>query len=197
MFTCSVGEEILTPFDDVHQQQIEIEQELLILEERCQNFETEILHSKGLMRSLKMYYEKKIELLSSERDRLGTWADSNHSNLSTVEQKHLEKLQDRSDEILKGLRRSVFEKNDRIAILTTKVKDLRNAREMVVNRLSLLSNFPRLRPLIVSKPLCNQKRSLQSSSAMIMNHFSSPSPHLSRKINRFSFRSTPSHLFPA
>jgi flagellar basal body-associated protein FliL len=128
MFICSLGEDILTPFDDLHRRE-ESESGLLTLEERCQELEKESRQSQELIRSLTIDSEYQIELQSQERDRLAL-VDPDLS-LSNVQQKHLQKLQDRSEEILRGLRISLCEKSNRIVSLTEKLEALQILPSMV------------------------------------------------------------------
>jgi chromosome segregation ATPase len=129
MFTCSLGEELLFPNDNPSPQQrqrYQQQQEHHNLQERCKLLEKESLQFKEFLRNLRIDYEKKIETVSREREaelhRLGTCHAINRSDL---EQKYLQKLQDRSDDILK-LQMDLRDRSNHILTLTNEIEALQH-----------------------------------------------------------------------
>jgi hypothetical protein len=121
MFTCSIGEELLFPNERY--------QEHHNLQERCKLLEKEALQSRELIKSQRIEYEKKIETISREREtefhRLGTCHAINRNDL---EQKYLQKLQERSDDILK-LQMELHEKSNLILTLTNEIEALQHSQQ--------------------------------------------------------------------
>jgi glycerophosphoryl diester phosphodiesterase len=145
MFTCSNPEDLLFPLDsppNQHQQQ-----QINNLQKRCLKLENDCQRYEQFLTSLKAEYEQKIRLFVDEKERefhqLGT---AHAMKLQDMENKYLQKLQNRSDDIIE-YQLEIQEKSAHLLTLTHEIEALQDQREEMELRFvqkyqRLVSIFP-------------------------------------------------------
>jgi chromosome segregation ATPase len=132
MFTCSNPEDLLFPLDSPpHKLQ---QQQINNLQKRCLKLESDCQRYEQFLVNLKAEYENKIQLLVDDKERefhqLGT---AHAMKLQDMENKYLQKLQDRSDDLIE-YQLELQEKSAHLMTFTNEIEALQEQRAEMEQR---------------------------------------------------------------